>query len=342
MNANRMITMFVLIASIEAILFFVELFFESNTEGFQRILVIKLVFVTMSLLFAVAIWHFNKHELFNLLRIAVILGVFASVLLAITNTLAAQALGPDITIYIMALFIITAVVRLPHNWYAIIYSICLIYFAFGMQTAQLDAKFIKWSLINAVILNIIAIAIAIMLYDQHVEIFLDKIRIDHQVETLQYMSEHDGLTNLYNHQTISRIIKKQIELSRESEDNLCVAVMDIDNFKTINDKYGHAVGDQALKDIAIKIEENVRKHDFVARYGGDEFIILFPDTTVDEANKICKRILDSINEAGPTEIKVTGSIGLVALTDCNYSDFIEKADMEMYKAKNTGKAKIVS
>jgi len=102
------------------------------------------------------------------------------------------------------------------------------------------------------------------------------------------------------------------------------------------------MGDQVLKDIAIKIKENVREHDSVARYGGDEFVILFPDVTVAEANKICHRILDSIRQVGPNEVSITGSIGLIALTESNYHDFIENADMKMYKAKNAGKAQIVS
>jgi two-component system cell cycle response regulator len=102
------------------------------------------------------------------------------------------------------------------------------------------------------------------------------------------------------------------------------------------------MGDKVLKNIARLIEQNVREEDFVARYGGDEFVILFPDTTVAEANKICQRILDSIQQAGLGELGITGSIGLVALTESNYHDFIEKADMKMYKAKNTGKARIVS
>lgn len=341
MNANRMIILFLALAATEAILFIEEAFFEPNSEGIQKILVIKVVFVVMSLLFAAALWLLKKNKRFKLLGIIVVLGVFASILLAITNTLAAQKMVSDISIYIMMLYIATAIIRLPYVWYMVIYSLCFTYFAVGMQTAQANIQFVKWAIINAFILSIIATIIARILYSQHVEIFLDKNKINHQLETLKYMAEHDGLTNLYNHQTISIIIENQKELSRNFKDELCIAVMDIDNFKTINDRYGHIAGDQVLKDIAKRIKENVRKNDFVARYGGDEFVILFPDITAAQANKICERILDSIHHAGPDNVNITSSIGLTALTENNFHDFIEKADMNMYKAKNTGKAQII-
>jgi len=338
MNATRMITLFMIIASIEMTIFLGALFFESYTEFIRKIMLIKLLFVALSIFFIVLLWLFKKYKFYKILRGIIIVAVFWATLLAVANTLVAQTLVCDISIYIMALYIATAIIRISHIYYIIINSLCFIYFALGMQTAQTNAQSIKWSLINAIILNFIAVVIAKILYSQTVEIFLDKIKIDRQLQTLQHMAEHDGLTDLYNHQTISRIIERQKEISRASNDKLCLAVIDIDNFKKINDQYGHIIGDQVLKGIAKKIKENVREQDYVARYGGDEFVILFPGVTVAEATKICNRVLDSIGQVEFTESSITGSIGLIALTESNYDDFIENADMKMYKAKNAGKA----
>lgn len=242
MNAVRMINLFLILAAIEAILFVGEGIFESNTKGIEKILVIKLIFVALSIFFATVLWLLKKYKCFKILRIFAIAAVLATILLAISNTLAAQALVSDISIYIMVLYITIAIVRISHIYYIVINSLCFVYFVIGMQSAQPNVQFIKWSIINAIILNILAIIIARILYRQHIEIFLDKIKIDVQINTLQYMAEHDGLTNLYNHHTISNIIERQKELCKESKGDLCLAVIDIDDFKKINDEHGHMIG----------------------------------------------------------------------------------------------------
>ena len=341
MNANRMIILFLVLAGIETILFLIVLIYDSLSKGLYNILVIIMVFIFMSLLFSFLLHYLKNKNSMKMLRLAFILILFLTILIAISNTFVAQAVISDITIYITALYVITAFIRLPIAYYIGIYGLSFIYFAIGMQFVQTDTHFVKWSILNGFMLNIIAIIIAKMLYDQTVEIFLNQKKIDQQVENLRYLSQHDGLTNLYNHQTITQIIENQKELSKASKENLCLAIIDIDNFKKINDEYGHLIGDTVLKEIAKKIQESVRKDDYVARYGGDEFLILFPNITISEANKICERILRKINQPGEDHISITGSIGLVDLKDTNYDDFIEMADMKMYQAKNSGKAQIV-
>jgi len=197
MNATRAITMLLIIASVEMALFLGELFFESDTEGIQKIMFIKLLFIAICLFFTLLLWLFKKHRLLKLLRSIVILAVFGAVFLAVANTLAAQKLVSDISIYIMGLYIATTIIRISPIYYFIINSLCFIYFVLGMKTAQPNVQFVKWSIINAIFLNIFAVVIAKILYNQHVEIFLDKIKINHQLQTLQHMAEHDGLTNLY-------------------------------------------------------------------------------------------------------------------------------------------------
>lgn len=340
-NAKRMIILFLVIACIELLLFIVELLFESNTEGIREIMTIKLLLTGLSLFFAVSLWHFKRNQQYRILRIVIFIAVLMMVLLMVTNTLAAQKLVSDISIYIMGVYIATASIRIAPYKFFIIYSVCFTYFAFGMQTVQLNGTFVKFALINAVILNVIALIITHILYNQTIEIFVDKVKIEEQINTLKHMAEHDGLTNLYNHQAITRIIENQKEISKSFDDSLCLAVIDIDNFKSINDNFGHLMGDQVLKEISRKIKENVRECDYVARFGGDEFIVLFPNVKIADANMICVRILNALKELGPTTDGITGSIGLISLDDHNYHDFVEAADLKMYQAKTSGKAQII-
>lgn len=342
LNATRMIPIYLIVAVIEMMIFIGENFLQTETEDIRALMVIKLVFVAMSVFIAIILMLLKKYKCFRILRIFIVLAVTGTLILAITNTLAGQKLVSDISIYIMTLYVITAIVRLSPIYYMIIFSMSFIYFVLGMQIMQPDERYIKWSFMNAIILNIIAVVIARILYGQHVKIYLDKLKIEDQLQALQHMAEYDGLTDIYNHQTISHIISGQKELSRASKASLCLAVIDIDNFKHINDQYGHIVGDQVLVGIAKVIKENVRKHDLVARYGGDEFVILFPGTTLPEACNVCQRILDSMRQVEVSEHVLTGSIGVAELTESNYHNFIEYADAKMYEAKNSGKNRIIS
>ena len=125
-------------------------------------------------------------------------------------------------------------------------------------------------------------------------------------------------------------------------------LLDIDNFKSINDTYGHLEGDEVLRDVSKRTLNSVRGTDIVARYGGEELIILLPQTNVDGATKYADRLLKTISEKPykgiPEDVIITVSIGisLHESTDLITADeFMKKADLALYEAKRTGKNKLV-
>lgn len=154
----------------------------------------------------------------------------------------------------------------------------------------------------------------------------------------------DELTKCYNRRYINEKLPIDIELAKANNLPLAIAMIDIDYFKLINDKYGHLLGDLVLKDIINIIKDNIReKSDWIARYGGEEFLILFNYTSKEEAYNLLNRIKsiveNSILKYDDIEINITISIGMASLTsEINDMDkLIRIADENLYKAKRGGR-----
>lgn len=154
----------------------------------------------------------------------------------------------------------------------------------------------------------------------------------------------DELTKCYNRRYINEKLPIDIESAKANKLPLSIAMIDIDYFKLINDKYGHLLGDLVLKDITNVIKNNIRgKSEWIARYGGEEFLILFNDTSKEDAYNLSKRIKsvveNSIFKYDDIEINITISIGIASLTSeiDDMDKLIRKADEKLYKAKRSGR-----
>lgn len=122
-----------------------------------------------------------------------------------------------------------------------------------------------------------------------------------------------------------------------------IIIFDVDDFKQVNDHYGHSVGDDVLKEVAKIMKENLRKKDFIGRYGGEEFMLLLPETSLAEAKVIGERIRVSIQDAcfSLENLKVTISGGVSGTCKRAIKDIINHADSNLYKAKQMNKNRIV-
>lgn len=158
----------------------------------------------------------------------------------------------------------------------------------------------------------------------------------------------DELTKCYNRRYINEKLPIDIESAKANKLPLSIAMIDIDYFKLINDKYGHLLGDLVLKDIIDVIKNNIRrKNDWIARYGGEEFLILFKDSSKEDAYNLSKRIKsvveNSIFKYDDIEINITISIGIASLSSeiDDMDKLIRKADENLYKAKRSGRNYII-
>lgn len=159
------------------------------------------------------------------------------------------------------------------------------------------------------------------------------------------MAVHDSLTSLYNYQyfygSLEHILQESAKVSRP----VSLAVIDVDDFKLFNDKHGHLEGDRILSVIASIIKPYIRADDLAARYGGDELVVIFPNTGNFAALKICERIKDNIvsglKEAFEDDITI--SVGIAAFPENGKTPFelFDSADKALYKAKKAGKNNIM-
>ncbi len=165
---------------------------------------------------------------------------------------------------------------------------------------------------------------------------------------LEEESRTDELTGIYNRRHIITELDKELERARRYSRHLCVMMVDIDNLKQINDNYGHCIGDRVLRTFARILEKSTRKIDITGRYGGDEFLVIFPETRLNDANLVAKRVQETINQYYKNVIGTlnafSASFGLFSLDDTQDSDvsmLVEMADRNLLEAKRTGKNRIV-
>lgn len=157
----------------------------------------------------------------------------------------------------------------------------------------------------------------------------------------------DSLTKLLNHTYILTQLQLQIIRAEREPQTISVAMIDLDHFKQINDKYGHPIGDIILKKVAVFLSSQVRHTDFIGRYGGEEFVIIFPNTPLQNAMKLCNRILENFSattfDANGYELHITLSIGVAEHpTHKTVDSLIAAADRALYQAKSKGRNRVES
>ena len=159
-------------------------------------------------------------------------------------------------------------------------------------------------------------------------------------QLLKERAETDSLTGLMNQKKMFEIVEYEINRAKRYGNRLSIIMLDIDDFKVINDTFGHQKGDGILESLSSLIISSIRKIDYAFRYGGEEFVILLPSTGVEGAFSTAQRISESLKRTN--EIPVTISIGVAEWSDESVNDLLLEVDTLMYEAKNTGKNRIVS
>ncbi|HVN97676.1 MAG TPA: diguanylate cyclase [Syntrophorhabdaceae bacterium] len=176
----------------------------------------------------------------------------------------------------------------------------------------------------------------------HIALTLEKIRLFREIRVL---SVRDGLTGVFNHAYAMGKLESEIDRAKRYSGSFSMILLDVDNFKQINDSYGHLAGDHVLKRISQLIAKNLRTIDVVGRYGGEEFIVILPETDVEKALVAGERLRKAIEaetfSSSGSDVRLTVSLGIAAYEDGKSAhELIKTADDNLYKAKAGGKNRI--
>lgn len=205
----------------------------------------------------------------------------------------------------------------------------------------------RWDVVdkNGTTKSVLADAARIIGHDNRprkVTFVIDITREREYENHLKRMALTDPLTRLFNRRHFFKEMKRERERSQRYESAFSVAMFDIDHFKKVNDTYGHDTGDEVLKQIARIMNETLRDPDTICRYGGEEFIVLMPDTKLSEARSAAERVRQSVESSDfPKGMKITISGGISQYRQGTISDFINEVDKLMYTAKEKGRNRII-
>ncbi len=174
-------------------------------------------------------------------------------------------------------------------------------------------------------------------------------RLAYEIETRKKLEQDlivaatiDKLTQIFNRRKLEAIIETEIERAKRYNSPLSLIMLDIDDFKRVNDTYGHQVGDNVLKELANILKNNIRLSDTAGRWGGEEFMIVVPETAAINAGELAEKIRNLIaSSTFAGSCIITISLGLAQLqSGDNFDSFLKKVDDALYQAKNRGKNRV--
>lgn len=243
-----------------------------------------------------------------------------------------QALG--IIIIIFSIFLI------PNKWKYMIFTSMFVSMSFFVLSLYYF-KGIKFSEFSAGVVYILLVVLLSGISSYRMNYYK---RIQYvNSKKLTEMSITDPLTGIYNRAKFNEELAQWVEISKRYNTSLSLVIFDIDDFKKINDNYGHLTGDKVIVDIAKIVIKIIRKTDVFARWGGEEFVILLPDTKKQHAIDMTERLRALISEYGFNKVgHVSCSFGVVSLKENDdLETFLHRADNRLYLAKDAGKNRVM-
>jgi diguanylate cyclase (GGDEF)-like protein len=257
-------------------------------------------------------------------------------------TLVDQLLHGEIIAFVMGCLAVSILGVYTPGQSLLLYVPCLLLFLAGVLWLQGNPDLVAAHIVNGTTAAAVGWVLSRVFFRVRLREFKDRQTIRSQQSELQRMAVEDFLTGLYNRRYLHSYLAQEYARSRRHGHPLTVAIGDLDGFKAVNDFVSHDAGDRVLSQIARILKETVRVSDVVGRYGGDEFVVVFPETPSESARVVCERVRATLeervwDELGP-DFHLTASFGLCDdLASGNHEKMLAAADEKLHEAKQAGR-----
>ena len=256
-----------------------------------------------------------------------------------------QLVTANITPFLLSCIITGAVFFLRPSAAFLIYGLSYVVYFAALGLTVTDAHLLLSNRLNGITAVGVGLLISVLFWHYNYTNITQKRRIKIQQKQLEQLAYYDALTNLPNRRFLEELLKYEFVSMQRCGSETAIIILDVDDFKLINDTYGHPAGDEVLRQLGELLRNSIRRSHIVARYGGEEFIILMPQSGMEEGCQLAEQLRRLIKEhtftAGAVALPVTCSFGVSPLqSGPTLGDFCALADKALYISKRNGKNRV--
>jgi len=289
------------------------------------------------------------------LRLVQQLAALGFLLVAVGLTVADQMITPSISPYLLGCMAVSLLLLLPPVTACWLFVIACAALFVGLGLTQHDAAILRSNRINGFSASVLGLLLAFAQWRNRArylllrrELTLRNATLEKQQDELLWLAAHDALTGLYNRREFMRLAELELKRAQRQGGFTSAIVIDLDHFKAINDTHGHPAGDKVLAHVARLLHDGVRNTDLVARIGGEEFMVLLPQTDIDAAAGLGHKLRGLLRRApvpigAGSQLAVTASFGVGSLpggTLGSVASLYAAADKALYDAKRLGRDRV--
>lgn len=328
---------------VSLVLFFIELivlFFEQHLS--HRLIILAFLISNLALIPLIFYIRKNHKSVRHSFAMAVMY-TYILIALALGATLALSVSHEmDVThYYLMAVLGVALFLFVRPIPLAVMYAVVYAGFALALQWLGGREETLPTIRINALIFNLLAWILGQLALRSKMSVYVSRRQLQEKTHMLEELARRDTMTGLYNHAALLNILEDEIMLSRLTGSPLSLIMTDIDDFKRINDTYGHMFGDDVISRCAAVFSAVVGEAGIVGRYGGEEFMFILPSCELPEACALAKDIEQALaSHVSQPLVSISGGISLYCGESLN--DFVRLTDEKLYFAKASGKRRFVS